>query len=115
MIYNNFNNRYKKTLKILFLFGLTVLFIFELIIISENPAYADDVEFCSEKADFTIKFRDEISSYKVMGIYVLPGEKLDIEIIDKNNTDHFLFHPFDSSVVQKKTFKWIWTAPKRTG
>jgi hypothetical protein len=38
--------------------------------------------FSPEKAGFSVKFKDEISPYRVMGVFVLPGELLTLEAQD---------------------------------
>ena len=50
--------------------------------VSADTHYRDSgvQSFSSEKACFTIMFKEMLSSYRTIGIYLLPGETLTIEV-----------------------------------
>lgn len=41
----------------------------------------------SDKAGFTLKFKEETSSYRVMSLFTLPGEKFPLEVLEKGKYD----------------------------
>ena len=72
-------------------------------------------EYKVEKANFTIKFKDEINSFKVMAIYLLPDEELNIEIIDQNKKSQFKINNHNRYLTQINKNKWSWRAPNEKG
>ncbi|MDY6861582.1 MAG: hypothetical protein SV062_01165, partial [Thermodesulfobacteriota bacterium] len=42
--------------------------------------------FSPEKAEFSIKFKNEISPYRVMGVFVLPGEIITLEAVNSDKS-----------------------------
>lgn len=84
-------------------------------ILSISIADGFSSEFSSEKAGFTVKFKQEISSYKVIGVFVLPNEQVTFEAVSEDKSSEFLFK---SDTGQKATIaanKWSWQAPVKEG
>lgn len=73
------------------------------------------VAFTTGELGFTVKFKDEISSYRIMSAFVLPQEILKLEILRGNEKGTF------SCVVESGVFistthaKWQWRAPSDKG
>jgi len=72
-------------------------------------------EFDSEKAGFAIKFKEEVSPYRMMSTFVLPGQRLILEAVSKNpGKIYHLLHDQGRVVSQKKN-SWEWVAPELPG
>ncbi|MGB2769276.1 MAG: D-Ala-D-Ala carboxypeptidase family metallohydrolase [Candidatus Zixiibacteriota bacterium] len=71
--------------------------------------------FNPQKAGFWVKFKDESSSYRVMGIYLLPGEKVTLEAGGPEGRGPYLLEAMtgNSSKIRKNT--WQWQAPQQPG
>jgi len=71
--------------------------------------------FSSDKAKFAVKFKDEVSAYRIIGVFVLPGESLALEVADNKSQDGYSLH-FNAGVGSKiGNNKWLWIAPEDTG
>jgi hypothetical protein len=79
------------------------------------PGYVSPEVFDPGKAGFAVKFRDVVSSYRVLGVYVLPGESLTVEILDSPGKNTYSFKPSGGSSKQTSKMKWAWKAPRGTG
>ncbi len=71
--------------------------------------------FTPEEAGFAVKFKNEISPYRVMGVFVLPEEKLTLEALDRNETNRYVLEASVGPVEQIATNKWHWQVPKTAG
>jgi hypothetical protein len=71
--------------------------------------------FSPEKAGFTIKFKDEIMQYKVIGVYVLPEEVLALEALDTAGGSHYVIHYSAGKLIDAAINKWHWQAPGESG
>ncbi len=72
--------------------------------------------FCSGQGGFAVKFKDEISPYRIMGVFVLPHEELALEAVgldgSKQEQDYVLETP-SGRVTQHGSNRWTWKAPSR--
>lgn len=87
-----------------------IVFVFILFYL-ESPV----MSFSPEKASFTVKFKKEISPYRIMSVFVLPEELVTFEVLSSAPGDGYLLESsagFSSKVSGKK---WKWKAPKETG
>jgi hypothetical protein len=71
--------------------------------------------FTAEKLQFSVKFKDEISSYRVMGVFVLPQEELTLEIIEGTDQGKYLLSTTSGVIVDTNKAKWQWQAPEQKG
>ena len=71
--------------------------------------------FSKEKAGFSVKFKDHISSYKVLGVYVMPGEKLKLETISKRPARHYSIKTAAGKAKKTVPGQWVWQAPDKAG
>ena len=85
--------------------------LFILIIIMGRLAIA----FSPERATFSIKFKNEVSPYSVMAIFVLPEEILTLEIIDKTSKSGYTLEAPTQLTQNILNKKCKWKAPKEKG
>lgn len=71
--------------------------------------------FAPEKTGFAVKFKEEISPYRIMGIYVLPGEKITLEVLHKTGEDQYEILAPAGKLNQTGPHQWRWQAPQETG
>ncbi|MCK4941282.1 hypothetical protein KAS45_04250 [candidate division WOR-3 bacterium] len=71
--------------------------------------------FSTEKLQFTVKFKEEISSYRVLGVFVLPEEKLNIEIIEGADQGKHFLSVSSGTVISTDNTNWQWQAPTEKG
>jgi len=76
---------------------------------------APSMEFSPEKAGFSVKFKEEVSPYRVMGAYVLPQETLTVEVQDKDKRGQYVLHASAGNTIRAGRNKWQWQAPQQTG
>lgn len=72
-------------------------------------------KFSTGKANFAIKFRDEISPYRILGVYVLPNEELKVEIENKQEDLVFRAVSNGGTLTGTSTMAWTWKAPNQPG
>ena len=71
--------------------------------------------FSSEKACFTIMFKEMLSSYRILGIYVLPEELLTIEVVHGPDNASYEMLTTNGEITRREIKKWCWKAPDQTG
>ena len=71
--------------------------------------------FASGKAGFVVKVKDLVNPYRVLGVFVMPGETLAVEAIGMARPEAGRFDAEDGSIAQKTAASWRWTAPARSG
>ncbi len=71
--------------------------------------------FSTGKTGFSVKYKEEIIPYRTFGIFVLPGEKIHMEISDANVKGDYGFEVESGSTTKYEKNKWMWQAPLRTG
>ncbi len=71
----------------------------------------------AEKAEFSLKFMDEVSSYDVIGIFVMPDQEVTFEtLFEREETDYTFGCPSESGTLDELAGnKWRWTAPSEPG
>lgn len=92
---------------------MSILFV--VIILSISIADGFRSKFSSEKAGFTVKFKQEISPYKVIGVFVLPSEQVTFEAVSEDKSSEFLFKSDTGQKTTIATNKWSWQAPVKEG
>ncbi len=78
-----------------------------------GPAFPDGC-FQTGRADFSVRFKDVVSDLGVIGVYVLPEEVLEIEVLGARTEDYRL-EPTAGSVAGRSPNGWGWRAPDRAG
>ncbi|KPL19606.1 MAG: hypothetical protein AMJ92_02295 [candidate division Zixibacteria bacterium SM23_81] len=69
--------------------------------------------FSAERAGFIIKFRDEVSPYRIMSAFVLPGEELAIRVENPPPQEQYLMRTSAGALIDTKTAHWRWRAPEK--
>jgi len=99
----------------LFLFILCFIQFIVVVLILENVIADDSIRFSTEKATFSVKFKDEVSPYRVLGVFVLPDETLKIMAVDRDKSIVFDLTASDGTVIEESAQSWKWRAPQKAG
>lgn len=72
--------------------------------------------FTTGKAGFAVRVRDEVIDYRTFGIYVMPGEVVDLEVVAPPDPagDYLLDAPQGELLAASAT-GWSWRAPRTPG
>ncbi len=76
---------------------------------------ADGDAFDAGKAEFQVRYGAEISAYKVNSIFLMPGSKLDLAIVDAPAGANFVLETENSRIPPTGKRKWQWQAPEQKG
>lgn len=79
-----------------------------------SPAASETSLFSSGKVGFSVRYKNEVSSYRVNGVSVLPGQTLSIEVLDSDADQHEV-EASGGSLARQSSKAWIWTAPREAG
>jgi hypothetical protein len=71
--------------------------------------------YSPEKAGFSVKSKDELSPYRVIGVFVLPRETLTLEVPGKDRTDEFVLQSAAGISTRTGPRSWRWQAPPEKG
>jgi len=78
-------------------------------------AYSYVLGFSPEKARFSVKFKNEVSAYRVFGVYALPNEIITLEIHDAGKKSLYEIKSSTGMVSKLRDKKWQWKAPAEKG
>jgi len=92
--------------------GIQILII---VLILQNLLVGPSRGFSSGKAGFAVKFKDEVSPYRVIGIFVLPNERLTLEALDTAKKDPYVLEVSAGEVTPIAANKWHWRSPWEAG
>lgn len=92
-----------KMLKLIILFSLLVT----------SPFYV--FGFSSEKAKFSIKFKNDIIPYRVFGLFLFPEEEIMLEVQDPDEKSQYVMNSTVENVKQIDSRKWKLQLPKEKG
>lgn len=81
----------------------------------QNGLLGSDWHFSKETAGFSVKFKDEVSSYRLLGVFVLPHEKLVLEVPEAPQTSQYILQSTKGNTTKLAANKWQWQAPEETG
>jgi hypothetical protein len=71
--------------------------------------------FSPERASFSVRFKDELSPYRVLAVFVLPGETLNLELVAEGRDRRFVLAAVAGQIAPAGDRRWRWTAPTATG
>jgi hypothetical protein len=71
--------------------------------------------FIPQKACFAVKFKNEISPYSVIGVFVTPEEILPLEVPENKRQDSYFLQALAGKVLATGINRWHWQAPKEPG
>jgi hypothetical protein len=77
----------------------------------QTPAAAP----ASARASFSVRFKAEVTPYPLIGIFVLPGERIPLEVLPISSTAGYTAHAFDGTLAQIDPLLWEWIAPEQNG
>ena len=80
-----------------------------------NLNAASPEKFTSDRASFSVKFKEEISPYRVIAAFVLPNEIINLEVIDSGKNQAYPIKIPDGKLTQITNKKWQWQAPIQKG
>jgi hypothetical protein len=82
-----------------------------------SPAilWASPNGFSPQRAGFSVKFKDEVSPYRVTGIFVLPDETLTLEVTDGTEKGPYILEANAGRPEQTAPNRWTWQSPGETG
>jgi hypothetical protein len=82
-----------------------------------SSALSDEAltDFSPQKAGFTLKFKQEVSPYKVMAVFVLPGETLALEVLNAPAENEYHLEAGAGKTIWEGTNRWKWQAPEGSG
>lgn len=74
------------------------------------PASSD-----TENASFSVKINDMVSPYQILGLFVMPGEQVELETIFTRPGQSYKLVANQGHVNELKTGQWSWVAPMKPG
>jgi hypothetical protein len=74
-----------------------------------------DYGYSEGKAGFSVRFKQEVSPYRVSVVTVLPGELLELEAIGQKRGARYMLDAPAGEIVQSSKYKWQWQAPVKKG
>lgn len=98
----------RKTLVFLAIFTITLTSAGE---VPASPANS----FSEQKAGFSVRFKEHVSPYKTLGVYVMPGEELLLEVVSDQPGEHYGIDVAAGRYSTKTPGQWLWQAPVKTG
>jgi len=72
-------------------------------------------KFDPGKAGFRIKFKNEISTYRILAIFVLPQEQLHLQALNSKDQAAFKLKATQGNIITEKPDQWLWQAPAKPG
>ena len=80
-----------------------------------TTAPADTVTFDEERASFSVQFQDVVIPYRVFGIFVMPGETSQMEVLFPDPDGAYALQSSAGTVSSPTPGTWAWTAPAEPG
>jgi hypothetical protein len=67
------------------------------------------------RVSFAVKFKDEVSPFPVLGVFVMPGEQAPLEAVLTDSTARYSATAAGGRLVRLGPSHWRWTAPRKAG
>ena len=67
------------------------------------------------RVSFAVKFKEEVSPFPIMGMFVMPGEQVPLEALLTDSTAHYTANAMRGQLTRLGPTRWRWTAPGRKG
>jgi len=67
------------------------------------------------RVSFAVKFKEEVSPFPVLGMFVMPGDQVPIEVVFADSTASYTADAGGGRLVRLGTNRWRWTAPEQKG
>jgi hypothetical protein len=75
----------------------------------------DSQRVADEKASFSLQINDLVSPYQTLGIFVMPGEQIDLEAIFTRPEETYSLQAPGGDVIVLENGEWSWMAPEDPG
>lgn len=69
----------------------------------------------SEEAGFAVRFKDFVTPYRIMGLFAMPEEMVEIEVMPPNRGARYALVAELGSVLPTGEAAWTWVAPREPG
>ena len=69
----------------------------------------------SDRVSFAVKFKEEVSPFPVLAMFVMPGEQVPLEAVLTDSTVRYTAEAGGGRLVRLGPSRWRWTAPKEKG
>lgn len=80
-----------------------------------HTAAAPSSLYDPERVPFTVKVKDEVNPYQVLGIYVMPVETIELECVFTDPHSSFTVTAQAGKLERRAKERWIWKAPNEKG
>jgi hypothetical protein len=67
------------------------------------------------RASFAVKFKEEVSPFPVLGLFVMPGEDVPLEAVLTDSTVGYTAEAAAGRLARLGASRWRWTAPETKG
>lgn len=81
----------------------------------QNAVAGSGSHFSAETAGFSVKFNDEVSSYRILGVFVLPQETITLEVQEALTHHQYFLKTTAGKATPLTASKWQWQAPQEAG
>lgn len=71
-------------------------------------------QFSTEQVSFMVQIKNEICSYKVYSVFVLPEEEMTIEVLNSSK-NIYSFAANDGQIRKDSENRWLWQTPSQKG
>lgn len=78
------------------------------------PSQASASGYASQKLGFSVRFSDEVTSHRVLGVFVMPGQILSLEVVQGREGDFLVSDSTSRSRITGRA-RWTWNAPDTPG
>ncbi|HZA92480.1 MAG TPA: hypothetical protein VE420_07625, partial [Gemmatimonadales bacterium] len=63
------------------------------------------------RISFAVKFKEEVSPFPIMGMFVMPGEQVPLEAVFTDSTVRYIARAAAGRLTRIGANQWHWTAP----
>lgn len=88
-----------------------IIFLFFLILLTKRESSA----YSPEKARFTVRARESVSSYRINSLFLLPKENIFIEVMEGKGETPYNLRVLSGKVREVTSDYWYWQAPGKKG
>ncbi|HJR16891.1 MAG TPA: D-Ala-D-Ala carboxypeptidase family metallohydrolase [Gemmatimonadales bacterium] len=67
------------------------------------------------RVSFAVKFKEEVSPFPIMGMFVMPGEQVPLEAVLTDSTARYTARAAAGRIARLGANRWRWTAPEKKG
>ena len=69
----------------------------------------------TRRVSFAVKFKEEVSPFPILGLFVMPGEEVPLEAVLTDSTVRYTAEAAGGRLARLGTSRWRWTAPETKG